>query len=92
MAQFTRYALIVPFVLALSAAAWGQALRNIPRVTVDEARALLAKKQVLFIDNRTMEEFEAGHLPGAVHVPFVDIEYKANALLKEKRQIIAYCA
>jgi len=56
------------------------------------SRVMMEKNDVLFIDVRSMEEFDMGHLPGAQHVPYVDIEYKANGLMKETRPIVAYCA
>lgn len=78
-------------VAAVKTAAQGD-LAKVPRITLKEFKALLAKKAVLPIDVRDSHAFESGHVPGAMSVSFVDIEIRANALLKEKRPIVAYCA
>jgi rhodanese-related sulfurtransferase len=45
---------------------------------------------ILLVDMRAAEDYEAGHLPGAVHVPFPEF---ANSIDKfpATRQIIVYC-
>ena len=65
---------------------------KVPRLTMAEFKKLHAARQVLPIDVRDPHSFDAGHIPGAVNVSFVDVEISANRLLKEKRTIVAYCA
>jgi 3-mercaptopyruvate sulfurtransferase SseA len=65
---------------------------KVPRVTVAEFTTLLAKKAVLAIDVRDPHSFEAGHIPGAKNVSYVDVEIRANALRKQPLPIVAYCA
>lgn len=63
-------------------------------ITGDEAAALLKKdKSALILDVRTLAEFEAGHLPGALLLPFDKITAAtASALLKDKtKPVIVYC-
>ena len=46
----------------------------------------------LWIDVRTAEEYRAGHLEGAVHIPFDEIEQKITAISADKTQDIQlYC-
>ena len=63
-----------------------------PRITQAEFKKLHAAKQVLPIDVRDPHAFDAGHIPGALNVSFVDVEIMANRLLKETQPIVAYCA
>ena len=42
------------------------------------------------IDVRPPDEFEAGHLPGAVNIPLKDLEQQLTAL-PEGREVVAYC-
>lgn len=51
-----------------------------------------ALAQSLWIDVRTAEEYRAGHLEGAVHIPFDEIEQKITAIGADITQDIQlYC-
>ncbi|MBK8010945.1 MAG: rhodanese-like domain-containing protein [Deltaproteobacteria bacterium] len=55
-----------------------------------EAQRLVAAGATL-IDVRTTQEFEAGHIPGAVHVPVHEIEARAHELGPKTRPVVVYC-
>jgi 3-mercaptopyruvate sulfurtransferase SseA len=62
--------------------------RRIPR---DEAIKLVKGKKAVFVDVRSKESYQAGHIKGAVSIP----ESELIARLKEippKTMIITYCA
>ena len=41
---------------------------------------------------RTQEEFEEKHIPGAILIPYDEIEEKASAMLQDKNQLfLVYC-
>ena len=84
------FAVIVWLSLATIAAA--QAMRNVPRISIDEVKALMAKKQVILIDVRDPQSFAEGHMPGAINVPFDHIPNHVEAWKKEKRLLVTYCA
>jgi 3-mercaptopyruvate sulfurtransferase SseA len=69
-----------------------QAMRNVPRITIDEVKALMAKKQVILVDVRDPLSFAEGHMPGAINVPFDHIPNYIDAWKKDKRLIVTYCA
>ena len=69
-----------------------QAIRNVPRISIDELKALMAKQAVLVIDVRTAAEFATGHIPGAVNVDFTQVLQQAEKFKGETRTIVAYCA
>jgi len=48
------------------------------------------KKGLAMLDTRTTKEYEAGHIPGAVHVPLSDIGDKVKKLKKDK-ELMVYC-
>ncbi|MFP3939478.1 MAG: ArsR/SmtB family transcription factor [Thermoanaerobaculia bacterium] len=50
----------------------------------------LRSGDVVLIDVRPEEEFQAGHIPGAVSVPLRDLETKLGELPRG-REIVAYC-
>src|SRR5258708_29448342 len=45
---------------------------------------------VLLLDVRPEDEFALGHLPGALNIPFADLERRLDELPKDA-QIVAYC-
>lgn len=46
--------------------------------------------EVTLLDVRPLEEFEAGHIPGAVSVPLAELESRL-ANLPRDREVVAYC-
>ncbi len=48
------------------------------------------KKGVMLLDVRTDQEYEQGHIPGAVHVPLADIGDRVKKHKKEK-ELVVYC-
>ena len=65
---------------------------TVPRVTIDEVKALMAKRQVVLVDVRDMQSFAHGHMPGARNIVFDDIPNHVEALKKDGRLIVTYCA
>lgn len=90
----TRRAMIRAAVtlVAGSTTAWAQAMRKVPRIAIDELKPLMERKSVLVIDVRDPSSFEAGHIPGAVNIDYVNMPQRARDYLQEKRTIVTYCA
>ncbi|HET9287235.1 MAG TPA: molybdopterin-synthase adenylyltransferase MoeB [Gaiella sp.] len=70
-----------------------RARAEIDEITTREAHALLENgQQPLFVDVRLREEWDEGHLPGAVHVPRNNLESRVEALIPDKdRRLVVYC-
>jgi len=83
---------IVLIGVAIPSLTSAQAMRNVPRISIDEVKALMAKKQVVLVDVRDPQSFAEGHMPGAINVPFDQIPEHVEAWKKEKRLIVTYCA
>jgi rhodanese-related sulfurtransferase/biotin operon repressor len=58
-------------------------------VSRDDVRELL-KGKALLLDVRPKQEFEAGHLRGAVNIPIEELADRMSELTRD-RQIITYC-
>jgi rhodanese-related sulfurtransferase len=56
----------------------------------DELRSRLARGEVVLVDVRPVEEFEAGHIEGASSIPIDQLEPRM-AELPADREVIAYC-
>ena len=63
------------------------------QITMEEAIAAMAnEKNYIILDVRTPEEFEAGHIPGAVNLPNEDIGDEPIPSLPDKDQLLlVYC-
>ncbi|MBI3928562.1 MAG: rhodanese-like domain-containing protein [Armatimonadetes bacterium] len=63
-------------------------------ISLSEARELLDDAGVVFIDAREREKYEAGHIPGAVHLPPEQAEAMQDRSLLSltvARRIVVYC-
>ncbi len=65
--------------------------RPYPKITKEEAEALLAEGAVL-ADVRLPFEYAEGHLPGAVNLPYIDLDKQAETLLPDpEKPVLVYC-
>jgi rhodanese-related sulfurtransferase len=56
----------------------------------DELMARLARGDVVLVDVRPAEEFEAGHIEGAQSIPIAELRQRLEDLPSD-REIVAYC-
>ncbi len=64
----------------------------VPRVSLEQLKEKLdAGADVVIVDVRSKEEFAAGHIPGAVSIPWEEIDDRYRELPRDK-EIITYCA
>ena len=63
------------------------------RITTAEARAIIeSDEEVTILDVRTVEEYEAGHIPDAIRLEFSDFDEMAATVLPDKdAKILVYC-
>ena len=62
-------------------------------ITAEEAKKLMDSEEgCIILDVRSREEYDQGHIPGAILIPNTEIEAKAADLLPDKGQLIlVYC-
>lgn len=63
---------------------------DIPRVTLADARTAFNAKTAVFVDVRSLDSFQAGHIPGALSIPLADIGDRLNEI-SPQQWIITYC-
>ncbi len=78
--------------------ACGQAKENIQEavymnITAEEAKRIMDSEQgYIILDVRTQEEYDQGHIPGAILIPNTEIKDKAGEVLTDKNQLLlVYC-
>ena len=62
-------------------------------ITAQEAKEIMDQEQgYVILDVREQDEYAAGHIPGAILIPYTQIDEKANDTLPDKDQLIlVYC-
>ena len=62
-------------------------------ITAQEAKEIMDSREgYIILDVRTQEEFDQGHIPGAILIPDYEIEARAQKELTDKDQLIlVYC-
>ena len=62
-------------------------------ITAQEAKQIMdSEKGYIILDVRTQEEFDQGHIPGAILIPDSQIREKAETVLTDKDQLLlVYC-
>ena len=78
----------------------GTSDRDLQFVTSIEAMQILEEKTGVFgstgdtvnvwLDPRTLKEYEAGHIPGAISLPFPEIEQGYESRLRSAASIVVY--
>ncbi len=65
---------------------------DVPRVTVEEAKAAFDSGQAILVDVRSTESFVISHITDALSVPLTRIEASPKNVTLDKNQwIITYC-
>jgi rhodanese-related sulfurtransferase len=59
-------------------------------VTRDQLQKLARRRSVTVLDVRPTEEYEGGHIPGAVSIPLDELAHRL-AELPDDGQVVAYC-
>lgn len=62
----------------------------VPRITVEQATPLCADCSAAFVDARTAEQYQAGHVSGAVHLPPGDVPPDVLESLKKFETTVVY--
>ena len=62
-------------------------------ITAQEAKTIMDTEEgCLILDTRTREEYDQGHIPGAIQISHDEITEKAEEVLTDKDQLIlVYC-
>ena len=80
---------LIGFIISFSSAAFAQ----FPIIGAEEVTSwMTGKRTVILIDTRLPDEYQAGHIPGAINIPAERIKDEAGRLPKDKATpIIFYC-
>jgi rhodanese-related sulfurtransferase len=84
-----RYAILISFLVCLAVTAFAGA--EVKSIAPQELSALRATaKPPLVLDVRSPEEYEAGHIPGALHIPFDQVAKRVSEI-EAPNGVAVYC-
>jgi len=85
--------LVVILAMTLASCSSGGSNVSYEQINAEQARFLMdTEKNYVIIDVRTQEEFDQGHIEGAIMIPEYEISDRAPEMLKKKdRLILVYC-
>jgi len=63
---------------------------DLEQITREELLARAMRGDVLIVDVRPQEEYDAGHIPGAVSIPFETLAENSSTIPTDT-QVVAYC-
>ena len=70
-----------------------QTKAEIDEIATPQAYERLGHEPPLFLDVRELDEWQEGHIPGAVHIPRGNLESRIEGLVPDRnREIFIYCA
>lgn len=70
-----------------------EAKKRITEVTPQQVREMRQRgEDAVYLDVREPNEYNLGHLPGAMHVPRGQLETKLEGMLPRGRKVVVYCA
>lgn len=63
------------------------------QITPEQAKKIMdSGEEHIVLDTREKHEYDAGHIPGAILIPYTEIENKADEMLPDKdATILVYC-
>jgi 3-mercaptopyruvate sulfurtransferase SseA len=65
---------------------------DVPRVSVEDTIAAIQSGEAIVVDVRSVQAYQASHIPGALSIPLFDIESNPTGVdLDKDKWIITYC-
>ena len=63
------------------------------QITAENAKKIMdSGEEHIILDTREQDEFDEGHIAGAILIPYTEIEHKAKEMLPDKdKLILVYC-
>ncbi|MDQ6802992.1 MAG: rhodanese-like domain-containing protein [Acidobacteriota bacterium] len=76
---------------ATTTSAGGDDQATARRISRDDAMKMVKQKKAVYVDVRSKESFDEGHLPGAISIPLSELPARFKDLPRGKF-LITYCA
>ena len=70
-----------------------EAKAAINEVSIDEVKKMIDnREEIILLDVRDREEYETGHIPGAINISRGSLDFKVHLLIPDRnKKIVVYC-
>ena len=70
-----------------------EAKASISEVSIDEVKKMIDNREdIILLDVRDREEYETGHIPGAINISRGSLDFKVHLIIPDKNaKIVVYC-
>ena len=89
-----RIAILLSFLLLLLAGCGGNAAdSSYEQITQEAAKEMMDTEEVIILDVREQDEYDSGHIPGAVLLPvgIIDEDTAAEVIPEKDATVLVYC-
>ena len=86
--------LLLTILLLVIGCGWKRVEQNMyQQITQEEAKQRMDGQEVIVLDVREQEEYDSGHIPGAVLLPVgtIDEETAAGVIPEKDSEVLVYC-
>ena len=85
--------MILVMLLVLTGCGGTEVKNTYQQITQEEAKKMMDSQEVIILDVREQDEFDAGHIPGAILLPVGTIsdETAANVIPEVDSVVLVYC-
>lgn len=85
--------LLISLLLFLTGCGGNSANSSYQQITQEEAKEMMASQEVIILDVREQDEYDSGHIPGAVLLPVgtIDETTAAEVIPEKDSTVLVYC-
>lgn len=90
MFEYSKVVMIVVLVMVVTVVigCGGGGAKDKVDVSIDEALKMWQDKEAIIIDVRTVEEYQAGHIPDVANIPLDQLDSRSSEVPKDKKVLL----
>lgn len=85
--------ILLTFLLLLTGCGVNESDSSYQHITQEEAKEMMDNEEVIILDVREQDEYDSGHIPGAILLPVgtIDEDTAAEAIPEKDSTVLVYC-